>query len=962
MKLLLLLCLGLFSLNLSAQLADTIAVKTMQEAIADERLEEAQQQALRLLRRSLPRSKNRFEASLALGVIHLKRGEIETAGPFLEKAQRLSADLFEPRHKRQVEVLGFLAVYYYLEGRYMVAESLYLKALAVLNNHSAEYPDLLNNLAALYIKMRRYNKAEALLKAALERFEAESGRETMDYQRGLNNLATLYDRQQRWTEADDLMQSSLRIVRKLKGPLDPLYGEGLQVIADIAASQAKYERAVSYYQLALRVWEKLEKPQIYIQAKTLNNLALLHVKAGAFEKARALYLRAQDLLEEQVGHLHPAFIRSLCNLASLEVERGQFDTAQELLNRAFESNGLPRVQAFNLNRLEERLTEPPQRLMNIGYCLAAMSRLFKAKLERWPKAEYAERYQLSLRGAQLLHEQIHSASLNEGEQLPNFLQRRFIVEEGLRSCHYLLEDGLLNRTEQLNLALQLLEYNKAQSLSESIRGVSLRELSSLPDSLLRAERALQQRQAALKQAAWRAEDADRLATLQQAQSSVYKDLIQLKNYLQEAYPRYYQLQYAHTRLDLEKLQAQLEESELYLCYFIGESAAYVFFATKEKAELLRLPINRAELLQRLARFRLLLSDYPKIRRQRQRDLRRFKKQGYALYQALLEPVLEQVEAEQLHLVPDTYLAGLSFACLLSEEASAEKSYKQLPYLLRKYRISYHYSGQLMRLLEQQPRQAHNGQLLAIAADYEAADSGQQLQTVGAHYLRDLLKPLPGAQRELQNLAKQYEGRFWKGEQASEQRFKEQAGEYGLLHLAMHGLHNRYSPVHSCLAFTATGSEQEDNFLQASEIARLELKADLVVLSACQTGYEQYFENEGVLSLSSSFIYAGVPSLLVSFWPVDDGATGQLMAHFYRYLEKDYTKPLALQQAQLDYLDQSQGLTAHPAFWAPFVQVGNTQAVDLNQKKLWTVGYWIGGGLLLFLLLWKGRVLKKAVVG
>lgn len=964
MKLLVTLCLGLISLSISAQLADTIIVKAIQGAIAENHLEEAEQEALGLLRRSLPYSKSRFEANLALGVIHLKRGRTESAGPFLEEAQRISDKLFEPRHKRRVDILSFLAVYYYLEGRYVVAESLYLRALELLNNHSAEYPDLLNNLAALYIKMRRYHKAEALLKSALDRFEAEAGKETMDYQRGLNNLATLYDQQQRWVEANELMQSSLRIIRKLKGPLHPLYGEGLQVIADIAASQGKYERAVSYYGLALRVWEKLERPQVHLQAKTLNNLALLHVQASKFEEAEALYLEAQGLLKKRVGSLHPAFIRNLCNLASLEIERDRFDAAQKLLDQAFESNGLSGVTAFDLKRLEERLLQPPRRLMSIGYCLAAMSKLFEAKLQRWPKPAYAERYQLSLRAAQLLHEQIYSVTFNEAEQLPSFLQRRFIVEEGLRSCSYLLGKDSVNRTEQLNIALQLLEYNKARSLSESIRGVSLRELSNLPDSLLQAERALQQQQSMLKKAALRAEHPDSLAVLQQAQARAYERLVELKAYLQEAYPRYYQLQYASTRLDLAQLQAKLGPQELYLSYFIGESAAYVFYATNEEAHLLRLDMNRGELLHGLARFRLLLSDYAKISRERARDLERFKTESYALYQALLQPVLERVEVRHLHLVPDTYLAGLSFACLLTTEAKAATDYATLPYLLRDYQISYHYSGQLMQLLEQQPKQTHNGKLLAIAPDYEKLDSSLRPQNVGVNYLRSLLQPLPGAQLELSSLAQQYAGSFWKGKEASEQHFKEEAGNYGLLHLAMHGLHNRYTPIHSCLAFTTTENGPEDDFLQASEIARLNLKADLVVLSACQTGYEQYFENEGVLSLSSSFIYAGVPSLLVSFWPVNDEATGELMMHFYRYLEQGYTKPLALQRAQLDYLQEAKGLKAQPAFWAPFVQVGNTQPVQLLRKEKNGMYYWIGGGLVLFLagVFWRMKLSKKAVVG
>lgn len=88
----------------------------------------------------------------------------------------------------------------------------------------------------------------------------------------------------------------------------------------------------------------------------------------------------------------------------------------------------------------------------------------------------------------------------------------------------------------------------------------------------------------------------------------------------------------------------------------------------------------------------------------------------------------------------------------------------------------------------------------------------------------------------------------------------------------------------------------------------------------------------MLSLSSSFIYAGVPSLVVSFWSVNDEATQCLLPRFYQYLEKGYNKPAALQQAQLDYLKDSKAIFAQTAFWAPFVQVGNTAPLPIEARK------------------------------
>ena len=112
-----------------------------------------------------------------------------------------------------------------------------------------------------------------------------------------------------------------------------------------------------------------------------------------------------------------------------------------------------------------------------------------------------------------------------------------------------------------------------------------------------------------------------------------------------------------------------------------------------------------------------------------------------------------------------------------------------------------------------------------------------------------------------------------------------------------------------------------------------------VLSACETGYGKFRQGEGVISLARSFMYAGVPSLVVSLWQVNDNSTSRIMRSFYEYLSNGLTKDAALRQAKLDYIEIAKGVSAHPAFWLPFIQLGDNRPIEIGKK----------GGLYLYLL-------------
>ncbi|HEY9650026.1 MAG TPA: CHAT domain-containing protein, partial [Coleofasciculaceae cyanobacterium] len=138
----------------------------------------------------------------------------------------------------------------------------------------------------------------------------------------------------------------------------------------------------------------------------------------------------------------------------------------------------------------------------------------------------------------------------------------------------------------------------------------------------------------------------------------------------------------------------------------------------------------------------------------------------------------------------------------------------------------------------------------------------------------------------------------------------------MIHLATHGILDDIQGLNSALALAPSGAN--DGLLTAEEILNLKLNADLVVLSACDTGRGR-ITGDGVIGLSRSLISAGVPSVIVSLWAVPDAPTASLMTEFYQNLQKNPDKALALRQAMLTTMKQH----PNPRDWAAFTLIGET---------------------------------------
>ena len=427
---------------------------------------------------------------------------------------------------------------------------------------------------------------------------------------------------------------------------------------------------------------------------------------------------------------------------------------------------------------------------------------------------------------------------------------------------------------------------------------------------------------------------------------------ELKDSLKDNYSKYYELKYTPTLATIPTIQADLETNQSFVSYYSGDSSTYIFTISKSDFHFSKLN-STSTIDEKVIAFRQMLNQ-PNSTIE---GFTNYNQTATDLYSTVLQQSIEQLpkSVNQLIIIPDGTLNYIPFEILTSEVVKTpSQDFSKLPYLLYDYQIQYGYSATLLRENEKRQNQLKtNSKCLAYAPPYESNEPMAQRRGT-MQTLRDGTIQLQGTGKEIQAIATYFKGDFDQSETATKAKFIKQAPDFGILHLAMHGEANYENENLANLKFTNTqGQSEEDYLLYQSEIANMDLNAQLVVLSACETGLGKYLYGEGIASLGRSFMYAGVPSIVMSLWKVDDKATSQLMPYFYENLSEEMPKNEALHQAKLTFLKKEDLSKIHPHYWAGFVSIGDVQPIKNGRN--WGIWLILGSSLLLLgsgFLIWR----------
>jgi CHAT domain-containing protein len=457
----------------------------------------------------------------------------------------------------------------------------------------------------------------------------------------------------------------------------------------------------------------------------------------------------------------------------------------------------------------------------------------------------------------------------------------------------------------LEEAFQTAEKSKASIVSQSVDDIISRHMPGIDPQLVQRERTIKYNIARLELKA----DPEQLTPVTSAilrQKSDYEIELAMVQKSMELNSRYYQLKYRDSCPGVKELQNRLNGDQALISLFVAGNGLHVFLLTSSSfdyAFIDSLPLLTGDVREWLR----MLNSGETGRRFGDRTLEA------NLYRRLVQPILAKTDGkDQWIIIPDDIFDLLPFESLPVDD--------QHHYLIGRAAISYELSSRFLTDTDKRP----------LADQYSVlsfAPFAGQGALVNMHSLH-LMARLPGSRSEIAGLP----GKQFIDRQATKQQFLQEMNHYPVIHLCTHAISDPQNSQGSLIAFYPQQKGPEEDCLFLSELYGLNMDSiELVILSACESGKGEIVSNEGMISLSRGFLYAGCPGTLNSLWKADDQSTAAILQKFHVYLEKGYSKSAALQQAKLDYIN-SNGLYTTPDFWAHLVLIGNADAIVKDKTK------------------------------
>jgi len=895
-------------------------------------------QALAIRERLVPASRDVAETLTYLGKVAADRGDLDTTEQYYHQALDIRKAL-DPDSLDVAASLHSLGVVAKTRGDLDKAEDYYQQALAIRAKRAPDgqgLADTLNNLGNVARDRGDLNKAEEYHRQALK-IRERTGPGGRGVAASLHNLGNVALDRGDLTKAEEYFRRAADIEEKV-APDSLNLAVTLNNLGYVAQDRDDLNKAEEYFRRALAIREKLA-PESSDAAESLNSLGDVFRERGDLIKAEEYHRQALALLEKLApGSLETAAV--LNSLGDLARKRGDLAKAQEYYRQVL--------------GIREKLAPESK-----GYAetLAALAGIM-VQQQQWNAAAPLLQKSLNVLESQISH-------LGGGEA----------IRSGFRAQHasyYQDYIGLLMRQKQPELALQTLERSRAQTMLEMLteghvdihRGVDAaliqREHSLQADINAKVERRIRLR--------GQQHTEEQAAAINKEIEGLLAQYNEVEGQINASSPSYAALTQPRS-LSAKDIQQQLLDSDtLLLEYSLGEERSYVFAVTPTSLTSYELP-KRAEIEsmarqvyeQLTARNRTLKEETESQRKTRLTKAEaEYSDAAAALSRMVLTPVAAQLKGKRLLIVSDGALQYIPFAVLPEPEAlnsGKASSSKGLPPLVVEHEIVTLPSASVLAVLRaDRIGRKEAAKAVAILADPVFAQDDVRVSSTQMNGHEDKDKTLGDAPvsstgrltRSVADVGLSGDGvylprlRFTRREADSIMTVtplgegmkaldfhasratatSPELAQYRVVHFATHGLLDSEHPELSGLVLSLVDEKgkQQNGFLELEDIYNLNLPAELVVLSACETGLGKQIQGEGLVGLTRGFMYAGASRVMASLWKVDDVATAELMGRFYKAMEKEGMRPAAaLRQAQTEMWKQKDW--SSPYYWAAFQMQG-----------------------------------------
>lgn len=835
------------------------------------------------------------------GITHAQKSELNVVDSLIRSGKFTEAEA-ALRNFRGDEgsIKSHYGLLYMMQSRYDLAlENLLAStdAFEKLNKgNSLEAAEALVHLGNVYRITGKYAQAEEQLTHALlirqENLPANHELIAAIY----NDLGLVYidiDRD----KSIEYYEKALETYRTLHGENDPKIAIANTNLGIVYSKEKLFGDAINYYETALKIWDKVYPGPHANKALVLMNLGETYSSLGDQKAALGYYGKSLTMYESALGKKHPevAFAHTL--LGNEKIAQRQYDEGLKHYQLALIAN----ISDFNSQNVHttpaiRNFYNGRQLLYSLKYKAQGLEKKYFGKTLKFNELLLAL---TTLQSCDSLIDILRQGATAEADKIELGAAANDIYADGVRVAWELSEVAFGNRKSYRELSFYFAEKSKSAVLQEAISDTNAKSFANIPNELLEEEKNLKSAVAMINQKLAQKPEAEEEKYLRETLFSLNRAYQDFTKRLENQYPEYFNLKYNSASPSIQQLQGILNNNTGMISYFIDESNArlYTFVITKKKfrIESKAVPAQYDKYITGLRNSLFF------------QEVNTYKLSARTLYNLLI-PSGIPAGINDLVIVPTGRMGVIPFEALLTKETTSS-DFKDLPYLIRDLSIRYEFSAGLA-LQKQHAQKAISSALFCAPVTFPD---------------KDALADLPGTELEVNTISSLFKQKNIRSDvylntKANEANIKSGSlKDYSLVHFATHGVVDENSPELSRI-FLQTETEAEDGNLFAGEIYNLELNADLVALSACQTGLGKISKGEGVIGLSRALVYAGAKNIIVSFWSVADESTAQLMTDFYKQLlenpSANYSRDL--RKAKLNLLS---GDYAAPYYWAPFILIG-----------------------------------------
>ena len=791
-----------------------------------------------------------------------------------------------------------------------------------------------NNLGFKQKALEYYNQALSIYRAIGDR-----AGETIT----LNNIGAVHNALGEKQQALDYFQQALT----LSGEMGDRAQEAVTLnnIGLVYDDLGEKQQALDYFQQALTLSGEMgDRAQ---EAVTLNNIGLVYDDLGEKQQALDYYQQALPL-RRAVGDRAGVAV-TLNNIGAVYDDLGEKQQALDYyqqalpLRRAVGDRAGVAVTLNNIGAVYDDLGEKQQAL---DYYQQALP-LSKAVGDRAGVAATLGNIAILERNRGNL--QVALTPMKASIKIIEDLRTTASVSPELRQTYFsTVQDyyqfyiSLLMELHQQNpsegydqQAFNISEHSRARTLLELLTEANANIKEGVDPQLLAQEKRLQGQIDAIEEQRLEIYNnpnstSEQKTEIDQKHQTLLKQYRELQTDIRQKSPKYADLKYPQP-LTLEQVQKDiLDRDTVLLQYSLGEEQSYVWVVTKEGMNSYQLP-SQEEIEKRATNL---------LRTIKQGNLETFAQAAPLLSQVILEPVKDKITKKRILVVADGALQYIPFAALSLSE-------NQQPLITNYEIINLPSSSSLATIRPETQARKSAPKALAVLADPvfspddkrvnngttalsqpQTSDLGSLALQRSVRSLRDgTFDPLPGTRQEAEAILKLIRNKTQKTSAFDFDANLSQAtnpdlSQYRIVHFATHGILNPESPELSGIVLSLVDDKGNDvnGFLRLNDIFNLNLPAEIVVLSACETGQGKDIKGEGLIGLTRGFMYAGSPRVLVSLWKVDDQATAEMMTRFYRLmLKKKLPAAEALRTAQLGMQQETEWKS--PYYWAAFTLQG-----------------------------------------